>query len=176
MKVLQSGGIAAITMAAVCGEARLNARYFYESFANREAFLDALFAHLVSNVLDTLQEMVAEDDSRKDSSRVRALFDAGLEILTDNPVLFEQVARSEPGEMGMRLRAAFIRAFAERIDWFQIGPRDPDPVRARVAALLFAGGVAELATAVFDGTLQVTIDEAFDHAVVLLGAYGEAAS
>ncbi|TQK29993.1 TetR family transcriptional regulator [Arthrobacter sp. SLBN-53] len=51
-KLLGSGGSAAVTMRAVCRDAQLSPRYFYESFASREDLVVAVYNQVEERLLE----------------------------------------------------------------------------------------------------------------------------
>ncbi|MBJ6123738.1 TetR/AcrR family transcriptional regulator [Sphingomonas mollis] len=68
---------------AVCRDAGLTERYFYESFANSEALLLAAFDRVVSALRDQIMRADASDEPRDD--RVRRLLRAYFGALAANP-------------------------------------------------------------------------------------------
>ncbi|HET9123934.1 MAG TPA: TetR/AcrR family transcriptional regulator [Solirubrobacteraceae bacterium] len=73
-------GYAASTIEAVCAEASLNARYFYEQFRHREELLHAVYTRQAHRVLDAVRnEMAGESDpARRLEAALRAFVQAML--------------------------------------------------------------------------------------------------
>ena len=74
IQVIGSQGYHGATVKAVCGEAGLTERYFYESFSNSEALLCALYEHITGQ----LQTRVAEAISACQGESPEAMTDAAL--------------------------------------------------------------------------------------------------
>lgn len=70
----------------ICGEARLTERYFYESFANREALFLAVYAHAIETVRNAVVLALGRSD-RDVRSLARTAIRAFLETLRDDPRL-----------------------------------------------------------------------------------------
>ena len=64
IKVIGDQGYAATTVKAICNEAGLTERYFYESFKNREALLEAVYLDLVEWLHTTLVSAAAGAEPR----------------------------------------------------------------------------------------------------------------
>lgn len=161
------------TMTAVCAEAKLTERYFYESFRNRDELLLA--------VLDRTAErlrlaIVAALHSTPDDAgaAVRRAVDAFVDVLVDDPraarvVLVESVAAPPL----RRRRGELVRDFATRIvaqNRQLFGPTALPSPQAEIQALLYVGGAAELFAAWFTGALDATREQVVDAAVALFGA------
>lgn len=123
------GGVAAASVTAVCAEAGLTPRYFYESFATREALLLAVFER-VSDQLATLIEAAA-DPVDPTGSGLTAFF----RTLADHPQLARVfLVETEHHDSAMR---AIDRATIDRIAR-AIAPRltAPYPRAGAIGAVL----------------------------------------
>jgi AcrR family transcriptional regulator len=164
------------TMTAVCAEARLTERYFYESFSGLDALLEAVMDEIAEEIEETSRRAAANAGADP-ASRVRASIDAFVQLLLDDPrkgrvTLIESVAVPALRHR----RTALLRHFAlqSATEAHQLlglpGPASPDD---ETSGVLFIGGMAELITAWLDGTLSATPDEIVDAAVrAFLGLYG----
>ena len=175
LDLVGTGGADAVTVRAVCKAARLNPRYFYESFADRGELLVGLYDDVAAALGAVVAERlsVAPDDlaeaarigidtvfrfAAEDPRRAKVLY---VEALTD-----EALARR-------RLDAvdAFIAALARgRVadddeGAATSGPRAP--AIDVVAASMFTGGVEEILTGWLGGRIDLTLDEVVDAAVAL---------
>jgi AcrR family transcriptional regulator len=74
-------GPAGASVTAICAEAGLTPRYFYESFANREALLLAVFRTVCERLLEQIGAAI--DPAHPGASGVRAFFN----ILAEHPDL-----------------------------------------------------------------------------------------
>ncbi|KWX57630.1 hypothetical protein [Mycobacterium sp. NAZ190054] len=152
------GGQAAppeLTVRAICAQAGLAARYFYESFTDKDVFVGAVFDWVVADIAATTQAAVAAAPAREqsrqgmanivrtisDDVRVgRLLFSARL----DNPVVVRK--RAESGALfallsGQHAGTALQLEQNERI---------------RAAGHFVVGGVAQTLSAWLAGDLDFT--------------------
>lgn len=150
IEVIGTRGHGGATVRAICRAAGLTERYFYESFADREALLSAVYLHLVEalreRVTAAVAPLVADESALRDDA-VRAGVRAFFTALRDDPrvariVLFEAVNISASlTELNRAVEAQFVtnlRTAAHRHD-----PRGrlSEEQEALVAAGLFGAGV-----------------------------------
>ena len=99
-------------MTAVCAEAGLTERYFYESFADREALLLAVFDRITHEATEAILAAISAS-AREARARTRAAITAFVELMTDDPrkgrVAFVEAMGSEAL---VRRRYESISAFA----------------------------------------------------------------
>ena len=91
-RLFGSEGYAAVSVRAVCVEAGLTERYFYETFANKEALLAAVYLHAVGELNDRLQPSLAS--AGPVAARTREGLNAYFGFMKEKPdaariVLFE---------------------------------------------------------------------------------------
>ena len=177
LDLLGTEGWQATTVRAICANARLTPRYFYESFADRDELLVALFDELVAEAAGRVLEAVgtAEDDAR---AKARAAIGAFVELVTDDPrkarVLFIEAIGSE--RLTLR-RFETVRMFAGLVaaqgrEFYGIdGGSLPD-----TTALMLVGGLAETLLSWLDGTLAVTREQLIEDCTDLFVIMGEGAS
>jgi AcrR family transcriptional regulator len=177
LELLGTEGWQATTVRAICAEARLTPRYFYESFADRDELLVALFDQLVgeaaAHVLGAVEG--AERDAR---AKARAAIGAFVELVTDDPrkarVLFIEAVGSE--RLALR-RFETVRMFAGLVA--QQG-RQFYGVHGgslvETTALMLVGGLAETLLSWLDGTLAVTREQLIEDCTDLFVIMGEGAS
>lgn len=160
------GGEAALSVRSVCRAAGLNTRYFYESFADTDALLGAVYDKIGAELVVVVEAaMTAAPDSVR--ARTRAGMAAVLGFSSGDPrrgrVLFTD-ARANPVLAARRaatqdlLRAAVLA---------EVQPA-ADPVPARVGAAMYTGAMAELAQQWLAGTLGSDLDEVVDTALELV--------
>ena len=82
--LLGGEGAAATTMRAVCREAGLSLRYFYENFADREALLIEIYDQTAHGLVDAVTTRLA-DAPDDETARARAAFDAAAQYFADDP-------------------------------------------------------------------------------------------
>jgi AcrR family transcriptional regulator len=147
-----------LTVRAVCGEAGVTARYFYESFADKDDLVVAVFDRVIADIAATTQAAIAaaprEEQVRAgianlvraiaDDSRVgRLLFNARL----SNPVL----ARKR-GELG----GVFALLSGEQMTNAYHLPQEE---WVKAVAHFVVGGVGQTISAWVSGDIQMTQDQ-----------------
>ena len=179
LELLGRDGWKAATVRGVCAEAGLTERYFYESFANRDALLEAIFDRVSSEAAEAVLAAVeaAPHDARAKS---RAAIGSFVELLTADPrraraMLIESVSNPvlEPRrEQAIRTFAGLLADQARR---FYSAGKDSQ-LDAELTALALVGGLSELLVAWVDGRLEVGEDRLVDHCVELFVAAAEVSS
>lgn len=156
-----------VTMTAICSEARLTERYFYESFRDR----DELLLEVIERIADEIGQtaITALETARGEPEvRARAAIAAFVEILTTDPrkghVAMVASAAVEPFRTRRRqLLHRFARMVAEESKALY-GERAWSSPHDEVTALLFVGGLAELVTAWLSGDVEVSPEMIVDAA------------
>lgn len=164
------------TMTAVCAEAGLTERYFYESFANLDEALTAVMDEIAAEIEQATVAAV-EAAGEETADRVYASMRAFVQLLVDDPRKGRVAIIESVGSPVLRqrrtelLRYLAFRSAEEartRLGLPRRGDREDE-----VAGLLFIGGMAELVTAWLDGTLAATPEEIVQAAArSFLGLYG----
>ncbi len=164
------------TMTAVCAEAGLTERYFYESFAGLDQALTAVMESIATEIEQvTLRAADAAGDDPV--ARTRATLEAFLQLLREDPrkgrvALIEATAVPALRERRTQLLRHFAHRAAEEARGSP-GLRHRSEQEDEVAGLLFIGGMAELITAWLDGAVEASPEEIVDAASRgFLGLYG----
>lgn len=176
-------GDAATSVRAVCRSAGLNARYFYESFVDRDELLGAVYDQLATELGELLGTalLTAADDP---TARTRAGIETVLRFITDDPrrakVLFTE-GRANPvlAERRRIARQALVDSTAAmgQEELARAGSDRTAMARtAEVAATLFGGAMEELADAWTGGRLGTDLAQVIDDATNLSMAIFERAS
>jgi AcrR family transcriptional regulator len=178
LELLGTDGWHAATVRAICAQARLTPRYFYESFTDRDAILLAVFDEIAQEGAQAVLTAVvgAPADAR---AKARAAIGAFVELVTDDPrkarVLFVEAMGSETLA---RRRFETLRMFAQLVAnqarSFYGVPGETDPL-VEITALMLAGGLAETLLAWLDGTVRVTREQLIEDCTDLFVATGEGA-
>jgi AcrR family transcriptional regulator len=178
LELLGTEGWRASTVRAICARARLTPRYFYESFADLDALLIAVFDELAQAgaavVLDAIA--AAPEDA---GAKSRAAIGAFVEFVTDDPrrarVLFVEAMNSEALAQRrfetLRVFATLVAAQAREF----YGMPDATDSLVETTALMLVGGLAEALLSWLDGTLQVTREQLIADCSDLFVATGEGA-
>jgi AcrR family transcriptional regulator len=152
---------------AICRDADLTERYFYESFANGEELLLAAFERVVSVVYDQIMAADAPDDPADD--RVRQLLRAYYSALAANPTA-ARVFLVEIVGVDAAIDAAFEASlfalsepFVSVYDPGRHGPLSTDPLLRRAVS----GGLLHIALAWGAEGYERPIDHVIEAALVL---------
>ncbi|MEU8242462.1 TetR/AcrR family transcriptional regulator [Actinoplanes missouriensis] len=167
------------TMTAVCAEAGLSERYFYESFTGLEALLEAVMDTIAAEIEETSRAaaeaagLAVGDDP---IARVRAAVRAFVDLLLADPrkgrvAIVESLAvpklRQRRTEL---LRHLAHRSALESREW--LGSQGRSAAEDEIGGMLFIGGMAELITAWLDGSLEASPEEIVEAASrALVGLY-----
>ncbi|TDC60269.1 TetR/AcrR family transcriptional regulator [Actinomadura sp. GC306] len=156
-------GEAGLTVRAVCREAELHTRYFYENFSGTDELLAAVYdeqAAALGDVLARALEEAGPDPEARTRSGVRNV----LRFISEDPrrgrVLFAEARGNEV--LAVRRRAAQTGLLDGLI---AMGPGPELPVV--IAATMFTGAMTELAQQWADGRLGHDLDAVVDQAVEL---------
>lgn len=155
------------TMTAVCAEAGLSERYFYESFSGLDEALTAVLDGIAVEI-EEAREAAAEHAGDDPGAAVHAAMTAFVQLLVDDPRKGRVAIIEASAVPALRpRRTALLRHFAhlaaQTADEL-IGHRSSDPLQDEVAGLIFIGGMAELVTAWLDDALEATPTELVDAA------------
>ncbi len=174
--LLGDQGLAGVTVTAACAHAGLNPRYFYESFTDREALLDAVFNAVATEAAVTIfgSAALAEGEPRK---RVRQAYATAIDIFTTQPGVGQVLAKLQTDEAVMRHRSAWTRIVAELASQnahILFGDQAYNEPMAKLAVMYGVGGSLDVVTAWLAGTLDLTRDEVIDTLTGLLLSNGQA--
>jgi AcrR family transcriptional regulator len=142
LDVVAAAGVAETTAEAVCHRAGLSKRYFYESFADREAVLVAALDQLFEAVRAaiTAELAAAPGDPADRVGRAVAALVAAISADPRAARLYVEAPRHPALEQRRALAFdEFTQLLVERV----LGA-DPDDPRARTAALLVVAGTTEV--------------------------------
>ena len=147
----------AVTVRAACRQPGLTERYFYESFADRDEFVRAVYDDVCTRAMSTLM-----------SARTpREAVERFVALMVDDPV------RGRVLLLAPAVEPVLVRSGAEWMPNFidllqrkltEIG----DPVRQKMIATGLIGGLTTLFTAYLDGRLEATREQFIDYCVEML--------
>jgi AcrR family transcriptional regulator len=147
----------AVTVRAVCREAGLTERYFYESFGDRDEFVRAVYDDVCTRAMSALMS----------ATTPREAVERFVALMVDDPV------RGRVLLLAPSVEPVLVRSGAEWMPNFidllqrklsQIG----DPVRQNMIATSLIGGLTALFTAYLDGRLTATREQFIDYCVEML--------
>ncbi len=162
-------GESAVSVRSVCRQSALNSRYFYESFADTDELLGAVYDQVAAG-LNAEVEAAITATGGTDIERSRAGIRAVLGFSSADPrrgrVLFTEAranpvlaARREIAQELLRQMVLSERAHAH--------PGEK-PVATAVAAAMYTGAMAELAQQWLAGNLGDDLDAVVEHTVRLV--------
>lgn len=174
------GGGAAVTVRSVCRQAKLTDRYFYESFADREELLVAVYDQVAEEARDVLAgavAAVAEPDGRakhvEPEAIARAAVEAFLGLLTRDPRKGRVLLLVPMTDAALSARAVELMPMFAELIRVQLaaaaGSAVPvAPLEERMTATALIGALSNLFIRWLDGTLAASERELTDYCVRLL--------
>ncbi|WP_084478605.1 TetR/AcrR family transcriptional regulator [Nocardia jejuensis] len=169
VELVGTQGVSALGMRSVCREAGLSQRFFYESFADADALLHAVYRAALSRLEHAVASAVAAGD-------LHAVVEAAARLMETDPricriLLVEPVADARlRGHVRETIPAIALAALGDRVTG---SPEDPS-VRMRFSALF--GALISLFVEWTEGSLGTDRDAFATHvtavAIQLLGEPG----
>ncbi|MBV9952558.1 MAG: TetR/AcrR family transcriptional regulator [Acidimicrobiia bacterium] len=178
LELLGTDGWSATTVRGICLTAKLNPRYFYESFASLDALLVAVYDRTVEELAATVYR-AAEGAATDPESQVRAVLRGIVDFVDEDQrrgrVLYVEAIGNEALnlrriETGHELVELLERDASERYGRPPAGERI-----GRIAAAFLVGGFGELLGAWLAGRIDVSKSQLVDDASTLFLAVGDAA-
>jgi AcrR family transcriptional regulator len=170
VELFGTNGVAATTVSDVCDHAGLIKRYFYESFDNLDALLDAV----VADVLQAVTELVLTTASAHAKARdqARAALGAFVDYIAANPAAGRLIMREtmHPGGALAARRQEFLERAIDVIRQFvdeHARRRPASAVDARLTSLALAGASGEVLLGWLDGRVDANRDQILDHLAAL---------
>ena len=166
-------GESAVSVRSVCRQSSLNTRYFYESFADTDELLGAVYDEVAAGLNSEVEAAITASDGT-DVERLRAGIRTVLGFSSADArrgrVLFTE-ARANPVLAARRTIAQDTLRQMILTERRQAHAGD-DLTATHVAAAMSTGAMAELAQQWLAGDLGADLDAVVDHAVrfVLLNA------
>ncbi|MGH3876084.1 MAG: TetR/AcrR family transcriptional regulator [Actinophytocola sp.] len=160
-----------VTVRAVCGRARLNDRYFYESFADRDVLLLASWDALAEGALHALTMAIEGTDKDR---RVRAVVEAVIDFFIADPrrghLMFapHEALRSRRQEM-LRILARIVAYQATEL----LGDHAAPAKDRELGALTLVSGTMEVFAGWLRGELDVTRGHLADFLVAMVNTTGD---
>src|ERR1700726_634131 len=146
-----------LTVRAVCREAGLTERYFYESFSGRDEFVPAVYDDVCTRAMSALRS----------ATTPREAVERFVALMVDDPVrgrvlLLAPAVEPVLVHSGAQWMPNFIDLLQRKLT--QIG----DPVRQKMIATSLIGGLTALFTAYLDGRLVASREQFIDYCVEML--------
>lgn len=146
-----------LTVRAVCREAGLTERYFYESFTDRDEFVRAVYDDVCTRAMSTLMS----------AGTPREAVEQFVELMVDDPVRGRVLLLAPEVEPVLtRSGAEWMPSFIELLQ--RKLTRIGDPVLQNMVATSLIGGLTALFTAYLNGRLAATRKQFIDYCVDML--------
>lgn len=176
LELIGTQGSAAATVRAVCAEAGLTSRYFYEAFADNEALLLAVYERVHTQVVESMVGAVQAVESGDIEAGVRAAVTAGVHVLLDDPrrgrVMLQEATSNEVLQRRRRDDALATAALMAKVARESLGLSDTDEIDGELGSIAMAYAMSGLGAAYLAGRLDVSRERLIDH---LSGLYLAAA-
>jgi AcrR family transcriptional regulator len=174
LELLGTRGWSAMTVRGVCAGARLNPRYFYESFPDLDALAVAVFDRTVAELREAVDGAVTAAGAAP-AARVRAMVATTVGFVDSDRrrarVLYVEGRGNAPLQ---RRRLESSSLIAGLLAAEAAGGSRPEQARHRIVAAFLVGGFSELLMRWLDGTVPVGSAELVDEATELFLAIGRA--
>ncbi|MCV7193992.1 TetR/AcrR family transcriptional regulator [Mycolicibacterium brumae] len=172
LDIVAESGVAGLTVRGVCATARLNDRYFYESFASVDELLVAAFDQQTVESSTAMVLAIAEAPADPEL-RARAAIGTGLEYLTADPRRGRLLVESQATE-GLRTRSrevirSLAKIMADQGRALLAIPDEQEPDMDLAAWTLVAGGF-DLVTGWLRGELDISREHLEDFLVTMVTA------
>lgn len=174
-ELLASVGSSGTTVRAVCAKARLNPRYFYESFAD----LDELVVAVYDDVMHRLRREVATavEAAPDDDAAMRAAVEATVTFVDEDRrrgrVLYIEALGNEALNVRRVQTGAGIVDLVQRDHSRRRAGRDDEDV-GRLGAAVLVGGFSELLVSWLDGRIGLTRAQLIEDATEIFVAIRDA--
>lgn len=176
LDLVADGGWERVTVRAVCSRARLNDRYFYESFTDRDALLLAVFDDIAQGGLQAFLRAI-EDSSPDLAVRVRAVVEAVIGYFVADPrrghLVFaaREELRSRRQDM-VRLLAGIVADQSAEL----LGDRAAAEPDRTLGAVTMVSGTMEVFSSWLRGEVDVGREHLTDFLVAMLLTTGDLAA
>ncbi len=160
VQLLGSATGSAVTVRAVCRQANLTERYFYESFTDRDEYVRAVYDDVCQRAMDALMS----------ATTAREAVEGFVALVVDDPVRGRVLLLAPQVEPVLtRSGAEWMPNFIDLIQRTLTAITEmTDPVTQRMAATSLLGALTALFTAYLDGRLNASREEFIDYCVSML--------
>ncbi len=170
LDLLAEGGWERVTVRGVCARARLNDRYFYESFRDPAALLLAVREQVTAHAFAVVDRAITDTEPDPDV-RVRAVVVALVDFFTEDPRRGHLLIQSQATEELRAARQTSIRAMARVVadqGAAMLGAQAPPEQDRELAALTLVHGTLELFASWLRGELDITREHLADFLVAMV--------
>jgi AcrR family transcriptional regulator len=160
VQLLGNAGGPAVTVRAVCRQANLTERYFYESFTDRDEFVRAVYDDVCQRAMTALMS----------AKTAREAVEFFVALMVDDPVRGRVLLLAPEVEPVLtRSGAEWMPNFIDLLQrTLPTITEITDPVTQHMAATSLLGALTALFTAYLDGRLAATREQFIDYCVDML--------
>jgi AcrR family transcriptional regulator len=160
VQLLGNAGGPAVTVRAVCRQASLTERYFYESFTDRDEFVRAVYDDVCQRAMSALMS----------ATTAREAVEFFVALMVDDPVRGRVLLLAPEVEPVLtRSGAEWMPNFIDLLQrTLPTITQITDPVTQHMAATSLLGALTALFTAYLDGRLAATREQFIDYCVDML--------
>jgi AcrR family transcriptional regulator len=164
--------ISAVTVRGLCRSAGLAARYFYESFADKDEFVARVFDWVVAELAATTQAAVA---AVPPDEQTRAGMANIVRTITEDPRVGRLLFSTQLADPVVVRKRAESSALFAMLSGQHVGQalRVPANERIKAAAHFVVGGVGQTISAWLAGDVQLEPDQLVDQLAALLDELAE---
>ncbi|MFI7674866.1 TetR/AcrR family transcriptional regulator [Actinophytocola sp. NPDC049390] len=170
LDLLAEGGWERVTVRGVCARAKLNDRYFYESFRDPAALLLAVREQVTAHAFAVVAKAIA-DTAPDPDVRVRAVIVALVDFFTEDPRRGHLLVQSQATDELRAARQTSVRAMARVVadqGAAMLGAQAPPEPDRELAALTLVHGTLELFASWLRGELDITRTHLVDFLVAMV--------
>ncbi|MFT4394760.1 TetR/AcrR family transcriptional regulator [Gordonia lacunae] len=164
------GGVGAeseLSVRSVCRYCGFNTRYFYESFADTDELLGAVYDATAAELGTVVAAAMTEADPSV-RSRTRAGIRAVLGHASSDPRRGRVLFTAGVTDPVLAQRRAVTQAMLRDMAFAEADARDTDQLTSRVRAAVFTGAMTELVQQFLAGSLGDDLDRVVDEAMATL--------
>lgn len=168
----QRPDLSAVTVRGVCRRAGLAARYFYESFTDKDEFVSSVFDWVVAELAATTQAAVAAVPA---DEQTRAGIANIVRTITDDARVGRLLFSTQLADPVVVRKRAESSALFAMLSGQHVGNalRVPANDRIKAAAHFVVGGVGQTISAWLAGAVRLEPGELVDHLAALLDELAE---
>ncbi|WP_161600608.1 TetR/AcrR family transcriptional regulator [Mycolicibacterium hodleri] len=170
LDLIGEGGIAAVTAESVSATAKLTKRYFYESFAGRDAILVAALDELFEELIAKIEVAIS---AAHPGIRAEAITDVFVMTMCNDPRRARLYAESSALPALRERRENAIVTFTDLIVEADHAAASTDYGKRRLMTRIVVAGVTDVVTGWINGVL-VADRSTLTEAIVALGRTGNA--
>jgi AcrR family transcriptional regulator len=170
LDLLAEGGWERVTVRGVCTRAKLNDRYFYESFRDPASLLLTVREQVTAQAFASVGTAIAAT-APDPEVRVRAVVEALVGFFTADPRRGHVLVQSQATEELRAARQVSIRAMARLVadqGVAMLGAQAPPERDRELAALTLVHGTLELFASWLRGELDITREHLVDFLVAMV--------